>query len=224
MKLKKIASLMLAGIMAVSMLTACGGNTVNNGDDNQTPDVTPTNTYTDTVMADTSALTQTLFKGQANSKLDQMVAYVAANSEIESEYENQYFNWDNLSVFSTIGSVVGDSGKYMGNSIYMEYCDTQKEELWKLVPQIGCDRTVYTLLRAPRYFNDEKIDMMVADYMDNVAAHLSGGMIAADDLGDYSYTVSIAKADSIVGNGADRTKDTVVIAVAWNVTYTPDSF
>ena len=29
MKLKKIASLMLAGVMAVSMLTACGGNTVN---------------------------------------------------------------------------------------------------------------------------------------------------------------------------------------------------
>ena len=31
MKLKKIASLMLAGVMAVSMLTACGGNTINNG-------------------------------------------------------------------------------------------------------------------------------------------------------------------------------------------------
>ena len=34
MKLKKIASLMLAGIMAVSMLTACGGNTI---DDTQKP-------------------------------------------------------------------------------------------------------------------------------------------------------------------------------------------
>ena len=222
MKLKKIASLMLAGIMAVSMLTACGGNTVNDGDDTQTPDVTPTNTYTDTVMADTSALTQTLFKGQANSKLDQMVAYVAANSEIESEHPNKCC--DELSVFDIKGSTVCDSGKYMGNSIYMEYCNAKKEELWKLVPQIGCDRTVYTLLRAPRYFNDEKIDMMVADYMDNVAAHLSGGMIAFDDLGDYSFTVSIAKADSIVDNSADRTKDTVVIAVAWNVTYTPDSF
>ena len=29
MKLKKIASLALAGVMAVSMLTACGGNTIN---------------------------------------------------------------------------------------------------------------------------------------------------------------------------------------------------
>ena len=34
MKLKKIASLMLAGIMAVSMLTACGDSTTNNTGDN----------------------------------------------------------------------------------------------------------------------------------------------------------------------------------------------
>ena len=33
MKLKKIASLALAGVMAVSMLTACGGSTTNNTDD-----------------------------------------------------------------------------------------------------------------------------------------------------------------------------------------------
>ena len=35
MKLKKIASLMLAGVMAVSMLTACGGNTINNGGEDE---------------------------------------------------------------------------------------------------------------------------------------------------------------------------------------------
>ena len=48
MKLKKIASLALAGVMAVSMLTACGeGNTI---DDNKTPnepDTTPVAGYSD---------------------------------------------------------------------------------------------------------------------------------------------------------------------------------
>ncbi len=34
MKLKKIASLMLAGIMAVSMLAACGDSTTDNTGDN----------------------------------------------------------------------------------------------------------------------------------------------------------------------------------------------
>ena len=44
MKLKKIASLMLAGIMAVSMLTACGDSTTNNtGDDSSSSQPTVSN-------------------------------------------------------------------------------------------------------------------------------------------------------------------------------------
>ena len=45
MKLKKIASLFLAGVMAVSMLTACGqGNKAPVDDGTEAPDVTPTST------------------------------------------------------------------------------------------------------------------------------------------------------------------------------------
>ena len=46
MKLKKIASLMLAGVMAVSVLTACGsnGNTGNGNNGNENPDPTPATT------------------------------------------------------------------------------------------------------------------------------------------------------------------------------------
>ena len=43
MKLKKIASLMLAGIMAVSMLTACGGKTTGN-EEEKPPVVDPVDT------------------------------------------------------------------------------------------------------------------------------------------------------------------------------------
>ena len=38
MKLKKIASLMLAGVMAVSMLAACGGSTTNDNEQNNKPE------------------------------------------------------------------------------------------------------------------------------------------------------------------------------------------
>ena len=69
MKLKKIASLMLAGIMAVSMLTACGGNTVNNGDDNQTPDVTVTHLHRHRYGRYQRADPDPLQEYQANSKL-----------------------------------------------------------------------------------------------------------------------------------------------------------
>ncbi|OUN73852.1 hypothetical protein B5G12_06480 [Faecalibacterium sp. An58] len=41
MKLKKIASLMLAGVMAVSMLAGCSGNSTGNGNDNGNTVVTP---------------------------------------------------------------------------------------------------------------------------------------------------------------------------------------
>ena len=52
MKLKKIASMMLAGVMAVSMLAGCSGNTIGdntNGDDNT--NTTPAATYSSTFAA-----------------------------------------------------------------------------------------------------------------------------------------------------------------------------
>ena len=51
MKLKKIASLMLAGVMAVSMLTACGDNTVNDPEQPNQP-VEPTPAGYSSVLGD----------------------------------------------------------------------------------------------------------------------------------------------------------------------------
>ena len=56
MKLKKIASLMLAGVMAVSMLTACGGNTTDDTQKPEEPDVTPAAGYSATFEGRLSAL------------------------------------------------------------------------------------------------------------------------------------------------------------------------
>ena len=56
MKLKKIASMMLAGVMAVSMLTACGGNTTDDTQKPEEPDVTPAAGYSATFEGRLSAL------------------------------------------------------------------------------------------------------------------------------------------------------------------------
>ena len=57
MKLKKIASLALAGVMAVSMLTACGeGNNVDDTQKPTEPDVTPAAGYSATFEGRLSAL------------------------------------------------------------------------------------------------------------------------------------------------------------------------
>ena len=61
MKLKKIASLALAGIMAVSMLTACGGNTI---DDTQKP-----NQPEEPAATGYSAMLQSKLSAHANSSI-----------------------------------------------------------------------------------------------------------------------------------------------------------
>ena len=52
MKLKKIASMMLAGVMAVSMLAGCSGNTIgDNTNDDDNTNTTPAATYSSTFAA-----------------------------------------------------------------------------------------------------------------------------------------------------------------------------
>src|SRR5699024_293669 len=77
MKLKKIASLMLAGVMSVSMLTACGsnGNTGNGNNGNENPDPTPaTTSVVDAVNKGQSAANAVKIDFTVNSELDNALA------------------------------------------------------------------------------------------------------------------------------------------------------
>ena len=81
MKLKKIASLMLAGIMAVSMLTACD-TASNSGDDNgitpPTDDITPAG-YSQTILDSTSSVIKSMTTARDSQMLKDAVD-AAANS------------------------------------------------------------------------------------------------------------------------------------------------
>ena len=70
MKLKKIASLMLAGIMAVSMLTACGGNTVNDGENNNGTVVVPTSSIVTAVNNGQDATNDVKIEFTSDASLD----------------------------------------------------------------------------------------------------------------------------------------------------------
>ena len=86
MKLKKIASLMLAGIMAVSMLTACDttNNTPDTGD-GEPPviDTTPTG-YSATILSGTNLHTKDLMTAEDSDMLSNAV--VAAGESINEGY------------------------------------------------------------------------------------------------------------------------------------------
>ena len=84
MKLKKIASLMLAGIMAVSMLTACG-NTVSEKPEDPTdePTVTPSSSNAQIVVDNMSKEAQNKVSAVANSDLT-----AALQSAVEDYFTN----------------------------------------------------------------------------------------------------------------------------------------
>lgn len=247
MKLNKLASLALAGLMAVSMLAGCKDNTAGGGQGGEV-EVTPSSNYTQTVMDKTNDVTKAIFTGVADSKLDNVVKYTAANCvikgsntsvtvDIDREEPNLSIDLNSsklgLSLLGTIGddgkvysAVVSEADAMMGDAEYMAYCNDEKHknEYQDLILDEAGTKTVYTLLRISRYFSDDKISTEVAQYLDEVAALVSDDLADSKNMDDYSYTVSVAEADSVVYNDANRVWDSVLIGVVWQVEYAPETY
>ena len=261
MKLNKLASLALAGLMAVSMLAGCKDNTAGGGQGGEV-EVTPSSNYTQTVMDKTNDVTKAIFTGVADSKLDNVVKYTAANCVIKGsntsitvgvdkdgvsvDIDDDKFVGGSVDIDLSLNSsklgltlldgtgidgkqystVVNEADAMMGDAVYMAYCDNEshKDKYKVLIPDKAGTRTVYTLLRISRYFSDDKISTEVAQYLDEVAALVSNDLADAKNMDDYSYTVSVAEADSVVYNDANRVWDSVLIGVVWQVEYAPETY
>ena len=98
MKLKKIASLALAGIMAVSMLAGCkdGTNQEDPSSSSQVPTTTNVVTYANDALTDAQ---KNVYTFHDNSALNQALQAVATdkNKCTATKIENAYtvYNWDN---------------------------------------------------------------------------------------------------------------------------------
>ena len=79
MKLKKIASLMLAGIMAVSMLAGCKGEGNVNTTPDDTTDTTPATSYASTLYSALSETAQKKITFGADAELDADLTDAAGN-------------------------------------------------------------------------------------------------------------------------------------------------
>ena len=217
MKLKKIASLMLAGIMAVSMLTACGGNTVDNkddGDDNTT-----------TVPASNAS---TVFEGalstKANIKID-MADNATLNANLNTAIEN--LTSSTIKVFNTVNKGVmnfavdgyywvSEEGQLIGNVVD----SVMGGDLKIIADEMGADAMWTSAFAALRpTFNeaeDETVTMLFAvdsAVSDNaavkqVAKRLDGAISLLqidDDVIDPSVEVALPKAAVTVNPGLDWT-------------------
>ena len=90
MKLKKIASLMLAGIMAVSMLAGCKGNTINENPGSSSSEPTVQNSaIAEALNDDLSAKQAALLSFSSNAKLASLLNRIATDDE-------DFEQWDAL--------------------------------------------------------------------------------------------------------------------------------
>ena len=79
MKLKKIASLALAGVMAVSMLTACGGNTISDDQQGNKPEEPTASAYSTVMESKLSAHAQDKIDMSDDADLTAALNYVVGN-------------------------------------------------------------------------------------------------------------------------------------------------
>ena len=218
MKLKKIASLMLAGVMAVSMLTACNndsnGDNGNNGNNGGEP--TPSASYTSTVLAETNDSTKAVLSASSNTKLDRAVAAAAANYTIDNASAHKTLQiipdgWNQVTIAKSI--MVGAKA----------YQDADDVEVWNFAPNDTNEDilagTWWTMGYVSRAMTDKYITEQVANILDELAEQMVDGDKVVEGA-TWDYTVSVAKADSLAGNDADRSKDAVVVGLAITVTKT----
>ena len=216
MKLKKIASLMLAGVMAVSMLTAC--NSGNNGDNgnngNNGGEPTPSASYTSTVLAETNDSTKAVLSASSNTKLDRAVAAAAANYTISAAGATKILtqmpqDWNQV---TTAKNIMEGAEDY-----------TADYNSWNFAPDSKNEDTLagtwWTMGYVSRAMTDKYITEQVADILDKLAEQMVDGDKVVEGA-TWDYTVSVAKADSLAGNDADRSKDAVVVGLAITVTKT----
>ena len=196
MKLKKIASLMLAGIMAVSMLTAC--DTTSAGDDDTVippaEDTTPAG-YSATILDGTSSNTKSIMTSEDSAMLENAVK--AAASAINDSAEIH----DMLHVSEAIehGHQVYKSTNNTTHAIVDLYVDNLAQDVEKTykynglylpVESSGTQRYagLYVFNRA---LNDTQLNNAVADIVSNIMVDQKDHVNATD----IDYVLSVAKSD-----------------------------
>ena len=190
MKLKKIASLMLAGIMAVSMLAACGEGKGNSNSGSSSSQV-PSNTYSDAIMAETSAATQSVASAKNDNVLNNAVAQaakVAENSTDMNSIVGTYYQISNsaTAVRNNVRNVF--TGNLNSGVTYGMIFD-DLNGLTSKIDVTNKDGVYAVLCVFDRTMTDAQIDTVVTGMIDGALA----GAVKNDNATKISYTVSAAK-------------------------------
>ena len=196
MKLKKIASLVLAGVMAVSMLTACD-TASNSGDDNgitpPTDDITPAG-YSQTILDSTSSVIKSMTTARDSQMLKDAVD-AAANSV------NDY---NEIRILQTVEGAMNHKNAW-GSKVHdlklvMKVVKGFEKELDKddifnswddmAADEINKDGRYVALYAWDRVHNDTDINSKVVSAVGNIFNHLDD----RDGATEIDYVLSVEKA------------------------------
>ena len=205
MKLKKIASLMLAGIMAVSMLTACGGKTVNDGENNDGTVVAPTSSIVTAVNNGQSATNRVKIDFTADTTLD-----AALTKAVKSI--GDYNNAAGLRIEMirlTANDLINHQTFYTGDTdVNFGTAVNPNDDPWKNI-----DGTVIEGMMAMPLMNvmsdkaaAEKaaakiINEVVAQLDDTTYVEGANGTVAGEKYCDFSYTGTVSMVSSVENDG-----------------------
>ena len=188
MKLKRILSLALSGVLAVSMLTACGfGGGVSGSGNKISPDTTPVRAAMNTEL-------DTLGHGTIDYKTDgDLTNATAAVARTLTEVEAKAANKD--------GAIVGGSAAAMMGR-YVEY-DAWTSSFGKYTPTSGEDKTFVTAL----VFDGS---MTAAEVGEAMVANVAKWDLKSIDSKSFTFDGSIAAYKVTIEAADEKAEDTSV--------------
>ena len=203
MKLKKIASLMLAGVMAVSMLAGCNSAPVDdNTDDNNGNVVTPTSIVT-AVNDGQSATNRVKINFTADAALDS--ALTKAVKSIGDRWDSTGLNVEMVRL--TGNDLIDNQTFYTGDSVgYYGTTVDPNEDPWKNI-----DGTVIEGMAAMPLMNvmsdKAAAEKAAAKIINEVVAELDdttyaeGKTVSGEKYCDFSYTGTVSMVSSVENDG-----------------------
>ena len=199
MKLKKIASLALAGIMAVSMLTAC--NTVSDGgDDTVVPpaeDTTPAG-YSATILDGTNANTKSLMTSEDSAMLENAVKAAASSivsmDDIHDMLHMSEYPGANNAVYYTRNNTThkvmdGFKDNLAEDVIYKK--NEMENGFWSMPANNSGVQRYVGLYVYNRALNDTQVNNDVASIVNTIMGNEKDHVNATD----IDYVLSVAKSD-----------------------------
>ena len=199
MKLKKIASLMLAGVMAVSMLAGCQNANVDPEEPTDEPDVVVSDA-TNMLYSELSGSAKAMVTATANADLDKALQNAAdkywdynSTAKIDKLIDVSNENWDNdyhtWQAAGALKSAMGADYTKIGMPRDQDY-------FWS---NSTSKKSMVTLYVVDASDSDAYVMEMLADKIDNAITHLPKA--THKDIHDdytYSYTVSASIATKTV--------------------------